>query len=168
MFASGEKCRFGIFTEINDSMKICKASYEDLEEILKLQYLAYQSEAVLFGTNDIPPLKQTLEEVIQEYADGIILKMVSENNTIIGSVRAREKNGTVYIGKLMVHPDYRGCGCGTRLLSEIEKLFPGKRYELFTSTKSEKNIHLYQKNGYRIMDRKRVNEELVFVYMTKI
>ena len=37
-----------------------------MEKILQLQYLAYQSEAALFGTKDIPPLKQTLEEVRQE------------------------------------------------------------------------------------------------------
>ena len=44
-------------------MQIEKAEYNDLTEILNLQYLAYQSEADLFGTRDIPPLKQTLEEV---------------------------------------------------------------------------------------------------------
>lgn len=36
-------------------MKICKAFKEDLDEILKLQYLAYQSEAKLFKTQAIPP-----------------------------------------------------------------------------------------------------------------
>lgn len=45
-------------------MKIEKAEYKDLDKILNLQYLAYQSEADLFGTRDIPPLKQTLDEVI--------------------------------------------------------------------------------------------------------
>ena len=138
-------------------MEICKADFEDLNKILELQYLAYKSEAALFGTNDIPPLKQTMEEVIQEYRNGIILKMNSVDNDIIGSVRAREDNGTTYIGKLMVHPDYRGRGYGTKLLSEIEKFYPGKRFELFTSTRSESNIRLYQRNGYRIFDRKPLN-----------
>ena len=43
------------------NVKIEKAEREDLNEILELQYLAYQSEAALFGTNDIPPLRQTLD-----------------------------------------------------------------------------------------------------------
>lgn len=85
---------------------IVKAKYKDLQDILNLQYLAYQSEAKLFGSKDIPPLKQTLDEVIEEFNNGIILKLTDENGTIIGSVRATEKNGTVYIGKLMVHPDH--------------------------------------------------------------
>lgn len=145
---------------------VYKTEYNDLNEILQLQYLAYQSEAALFGSKDIPPLKQTLDEVIDEFNKGIILKMVIDNK-IIGSVRAREENGTVYIGKLMVHPDHRCRGYGSNLLTKIENYFPAKRYELFTSTKSEDNIRLYQKMGYTIFDRRAVSEELVFVYMEK-
>ncbi len=148
-------------------IRIMKADHHDLKEILQLQYLAYQSEAALFGTQDIPPLKQTLDEVIEEYDHGIILKMVADEGAIIGSVRAKEENGTVYIGKLMVHPECRHRGYGTRLLREIEYYFPGKRYELFTSTRSADNIRLYRKNGYEIFARKPVNDELIFVYLEK-
>ena len=146
---------------------IKRAEYKDLQEILNLQYLAYQSEAELFGSKDIPPLKQTLDEVIEEFNNGIILKLTDENGSIIGSVRATEKNGTVYIGKLMVHPDHRCKGYGTKLLSEIESCYPDKRFELFTSTRSVDNIRLYEKVGYKIFDRKPVDDELVFVYMEK-
>ena len=75
---------------IEDELKISKADIEDLQEILNLQYLAYQSEAALFGSRDIPPLKQTLDEVIEEYHKGIILKLVDTDNLIIGSIRAWE------------------------------------------------------------------------------
>ncbi|WP_298529014.1 GNAT family N-acetyltransferase [uncultured Ruminococcus sp.] len=146
---------------------IKKAERADLQEILQLQYLAYQSEADLFGSRDIPPLKQTLDEVAEEFSGGIILKMTDDMGNIIGSVRAKESCGTVYIGKLMVHPDYRRKGFGTKLLSEIEQCFPGRRYELFTSTRSLDNIRLYQKLGYAVFDRKAVNDELEFVYMEK-
>lgn len=50
---------------------------------------------------------------------------------------------------------------------EMEKHFPKQRYELFTSTRSEKNIALYQKLGYKIFDEKQVTEELRFAYMEK-
>lgn len=148
-------------------MRIEKAKLEDLEGILKLQYLAYQSEADLFKTRDIPPLKQTLAEVKEEYDKGIILKMSNEDGRLIGSVRAKESEGTVYIGKLMVRPDYRGKGYGSKLLSKIEELFPGKRYELFTSTRSADNIRLYEKAGYKEYVKKRISDELTFVYMEK-
>lgn len=69
---------------------IKKAERVDLQEILQLQYFAYQSEAALFGSRDIPPLKQTLDEVIEAFNSGVILKMVDENGVIIGSVRAKK------------------------------------------------------------------------------
>lgn len=146
---------------------IKNAERADLPEILQLQYLAYQSEADLFGSRDIPPLKQTIDEVIEEFNSGIILKMIDDKNNIIGSVRAKEIDGTVYIGKLMVHPDYQHKGYGTMLLSEMENCFPDKRYELFTSTRSVDNIRLYQKLGYTTFAQKAVNDELKFVYMEK-
>ena len=148
------------------SIGIYKAGLEDLQEILQLQYLSYQSEAALFGSRDIPPLKQTLDEVIAEYKNGIVLKM-TDDDVIVGSIRAKERNGTVYIGKLMVHPDYRRNGYGRSLLMEIEKYFPDKRYELFTSTRSTDNIRLYRNLGYKMFDRKTITDELQFVYMEK-
>lgn len=147
--------------------RIEKANLEDLDEILRLQYLAYQSEAALFGNKDIPPLKQKIDEVTEEYEQGLILKMIDENDVIIGSVRAKEVDGTVYIGKLMVHPNHRCKGHGRRLLMEIERSYPGKRYELFTSTRSKDNIRLYKDNGYREFDQRIVKDDLIFVYMEK-
>ena len=152
----------------NTKTYIIKADKGDLSEILDLQYLAYQSEARLFDNEDIPPLKQTLADVENEYQRGIILKALDGNETIIGSVRAFCANGTVYIGKLMVHPSKQGQGIGTQLLIEMEKQYPKQRYELFTSTRSEKNIALYKKLGYKIFDEKQVTEELRFVYMEKV
>lgn len=145
---------------------ISEADRTDLEEILKLQYLAYQSEAALFKSRDIPPLRQTIEEVEEEFDRGTILKLV-ERGRIIGSVRAYEDGGTVYIGKLMVHPDRQKRGYGKKLLSEIEKIYPDKRYELFTSTKSVGNISLYKNCGYEIFDSKVISDELEFIYMEK-
>ena len=146
---------------------ICRACIEDLQDILQLQYLAYQSEAALFNKEDIPPLKQTLDEVIEEFNKGVILKMVDAGSLIIGSIRAWELEGTVFIGKLMIHPDYRHHGYGTKLLSEIERYYPRKRYELFTSTRSIDNIRLYQRMGYQEFEHRVVDDNLEFVFMEK-
>ena len=146
---------------------IKKAEQKDLKEILALQYLVYQSEAKLFGDMDIPPLKQTIEEVCDEYEKGTVLKAVDGAGTIIGSVRAYRENETVYIGKLMVHPSMQNQGLGTKLLLAMEQEYPNQRYELFTSTKSISNIRLYERLGYKIFKEEAVSEELQFVYLEK-
>lgn len=148
-------------------MIIEKAEKKDLQIILNLQYLAYQSEARLFNNPNIPPLRQTLAEVENEYQKGIVLKAVDENNEIIGSVRACCDQGTVYIGKLMVHPKMQGQGIGTQLLLAMENEFPKHRYELFTSSKSKKNMELYEKLGYIAFCEKQMDDELKFIYFEK-
>ncbi len=100
-------------------MRIEKANLRDLREILALQYLAYQSEAALLNDYTIQPLTQTLEEVEEEFRNGIMLKAVDDAGRIIGSVRCREEGGTCYIAKLFVHPACRKQGVGTCLLHEI-------------------------------------------------
>ena len=149
-------------------MTISKATKNDMKDILELQYLAYQSEAELVGNFDIPPLKQTLDELLQEYENGIILKAVNGNGQIIGSVRGYIKNGTLYIGKLIVRPDMQGNGIGTLLLQEIERISPQSRYELFTSTKSIRNVKLYERLGYKKFKTVTIAQDLEFVYLEKI
>lgn len=148
-------------------MIIVKAGQDDLQEILDLQYLAYQSEAKLFNDPDIPPLRQTLADLKNEYQKGVILKVLDDNNLIIGSVRGYCDNGTVYIGKLMVHPKNQRQGIGTSLLLEMEKEYPNKRYELYTSSRSVKNIALYESLGYKIFKEEQITEELKFIYLEK-
>ena len=74
---------------------------------------------------------------------------------------------TVYVGKLIVRPDRQGQGIGTKLLLAIERYFPQKRFELFTSTRSTLNIKLYERLGYKRYKEVAVNEDLSFVYMEK-
>lgn len=148
-------------------MPITKATTDDLGPILELQYLAYQSEARLLGRNDIPPLRQTLGEILLELQNGIILKAANEEGSIVGSVRGRIDGQTLHVGKLMVHPDLQGRGLGTQLLTAIEKFCPKQRYELFTSDKSEKNIRLYERNGYVKFDARTIAPGLTLIFLEK-
>ena len=81
----------------------------DLNDILDLQKLAYKSEAEIYNDFSIPPHIQTLEDLEHEAKESIILKVV-EDGLILGSVRAYEKDGTCYIGRLIVHPEYQNKG----------------------------------------------------------
>lgn len=148
-------------------ISISNAQQMDLQEILDLQYLAYQSEAKLLNNPHIPPLKQTLQEVKEEFKKGIVLKAVDQDNHILGSVRAFSQNNTLHIGKLVVRPDMQRQKIGTKLLIAIEQACPHQRYELFTSSKSVHNIKFYEQMGYQIFTEKNVSNELQFIYLEK-
>lgn len=141
---------------------------EDADELLDLQKICFDSEARIYGDFEIAPLKETREELLKEMNGNVILKAEWEGR-IIGSVRGSEpEKGRCYIGRLIVHPDFQNRGIGTKLMTEIEHVFRISRtYELFTGEKSEKNITLYRKLGYRIEGSKKLSEKINAVQMIK-
>ena len=148
-------------------MIIEQALERDLLDILELQKLAYQSEAEIYNDYSIPPLTQTLDEIKEDFTFQVFLKAVLKNK-IIGSVRAYKEEDTLYIGRLIVHPDFQNQGIGTKLLKEIEAKFNDvKRFELFTGYKSKKNLYLYRKSGYSIFKSEKRSENLTLDYLEK-
>jgi GNAT superfamily N-acetyltransferase len=127
---------------------ITGATVDDAEEILRLQKLAYKSEAELYGECALPPLTQSIESLREEFGGSVVLKAMS-GERIVGSVRAKATDGVCAIGRLVVHPEFQGQGIGSQLLKKIEACFTGlSKYELFTGSKSEANIRLYERHGY--------------------
>ena len=145
-------------------MIIERADIFDAKEILLLQKLAYSSEADIYNDFGIIPMVQTLDQIEKDFKKCIFLKVVIDNK-IIGSVKAYEKEGTCHIGRLIVHPDFQNRGIGTKLMKEIENIFnDSKRFELFTGDKSQKNLYLYQKLGYKIFKEQKI-DNINFIYL---
>jgi ribosomal protein S18 acetylase RimI-like enzyme len=146
---------------------ITYTSTEDAVAILELQKLAYQSEAKLYDDFSIPPLIQTMEELEVDFNSKVFLKTQIESK-IIGSVRGYQSENTCYIERLIVHPNYQGQGIGTALMESFESCFGQvQRFELFTGNKSDRNIHLYERLGYKIFKSTEINKNLSFVFMEK-
>ena len=156
-----------IYLKNGQSTRILKAGAADMEEILALQKIAYITEAEIYGDFDIPPLRQTYDEIAREFSDHVFLKAETKGR-IAGSVRARGIDDTCQIGRLIVDPVFRGQGLGTALMAAIEKEFETfKRYELFTGDRSERNITLYERLGYRIYRSEQVSCSLCLVFLEK-
>lgn len=146
---------------------ITRVSLEDAASILELQKLAYQSEAQLYNNFSIPPLTQTLDELRSDFTRKTFL-MAQVEGRIVGSVRGYQTGNTCYLERLIVHPDFQGQGIGTELMKRVESCFDqAQRFELFTGHKSDRNIHLYERLGYRIFKSEKINQSLSFVFMEK-
>lgn len=146
---------------------ITYASTEDTVAILELQKLAYHSEAKLYNDFSIPPLTQTMEELEIDFNSKVFLKAQIESE-IIGSVRGYQSGNTCYIERLIVHPNRQGQGIGKALMELFEAHFDQvQRFELFTGSKSDRNIHLYERLGYKIFKSAEINKNLSFVFMEK-
>ncbi|MPL62750.1 hypothetical protein SDC9_08370 [bioreactor metagenome] len=152
-------------------MIVERAKYDDLEEILDLQKLSYISEAQLYDDNSIEPLKQTINNIKEEFRNGIILKIHYDGQGIIGSIRATKSNDIILIKKLIVHPDFQDRGIGKKLLKYIERyylsLYSNIEFNLFTGYKSSKNLYLYKKCGYEEFKLEKISEKISFIHLKK-
>lgn len=150
-----------------DDVMIEIANTGDAETILTLQKLAFESEARLYDDWSIAPLHESLEEISGLFAKMIFLKAVCDGE-VVGSVRGYLRGEMCNIGRLIVHPSFRGRGIGTALMHAIEDQFPqASRFELSTGYLSEGNIRLYERLGYSIYSTEAVTPKLTLVNMAK-
>nr|BFD85860.1 GNAT family N-acetyltransferase [Streptomyces sp. Xyl84] len=135
------------------SVTISAATEQDAEQIFKLQYLCFQSEAALYGNYRIDPLVQSLDSLRQEVAADCVF-VARLGDEVVGSVRgSTTEEGAAAIGKLCVHPRLQGHGIGARLLRAVEAALAEERgatrFRLHTGHRSEGNLRLYRRVGYQ-------------------
>lgn len=153
------------------SVIISEATDQDVEQIFKLQYLCFQSEAALYGNYRIDPLVQTLDSVRQEVAEDCVF-VARLGDEVIGSVRgAITEDGAASIGRLCVHPRLQGHGIGARLLNAAESALAeqrgAKKFRLHTGHRSETNLRLYRRVGYETVGTSRGTDGVPMIVLEK-
>ncbi len=151
-----------------EPLQIELATPADAPAILAIQKQAYRVEAELYEDDGIAPLRESEDEVRAACAAGHVLKVVVDG-TVAGSVRMQWDGTTCHVGRLIVAPTMQNRGLGSALLRAVEERCPsGSRLELFTGHRSERNLYLYYKHGYREFRRAPATPTLTFVYLEKV
>jgi len=150
-----------------ESIVIEDALPADAVEIHSLQRLAYLGEAKIENDYSIPPLKETFEQVAAAFAEGRVFKVLLDGR-IIGSARTRMQGDTCFICRVVVHPEFQNRGIGSSLMRAIENQFTDvARFELYTSGKSDRNLHFYGRLGYTTFTTVHVPGRGEMVYLEK-
>jgi tRNA (guanine37-N1)-methyltransferase len=131
-------------------IEVRTATPADAGELLTLQLACWVQEALANQTLDIPALGEDLDDVrgwLAEWATFV----VHAGARLVGAVRGRLTGDVWDIGRLMVAPDLRGRGLGRWLLTYAEAAAPPEaaRLALVTGSRSEANLRMYKRAGYR-------------------
>ncbi|MEO8828485.1 tRNA (guanosine(37)-N1)-methyltransferase TrmD [Lapillicoccus sp.] len=131
------------------------ATPADSPELLVLQRACWVPEGRSADSWEIPPLVETLDEVVTSLGTWRTW-VVRSGGRLVGSVRGRSvpDDATVWeTGRLMVAPDVQGRGIGRSLLGYAESAAPEgtRRFWINTGARSERNLRAYRKAGYRVV-----------------
>lgn len=131
------------------AVSIGLAEEADLETMLAGQRTAFEEQCRLYSDWEIPPMAEKPEDVARFIASGGVALKASCGRCIIGAVRGKIDTGICHVGRLYVLPEWQGRGLGRRLVAELEeKLQDCAAYSIFTGERSERNLALYQRQGY--------------------
>jgi len=149
---------------------IAPATPADAGEILTVQRAAFLRDAQVYSDPFLPSLTQTIDDIRAEIDDDAVIFLTARlGPRIVGSVRGRIADRRCYIWRLMTTPDHEGHGIGSRLMTAIEQQAAPlvDRFELSTGAKSDGNIALYERRGYRVVARHEESPTMTVVSMEK-
>lgn len=138
---------------------------EIAKKIVSLQKLSYHVEAEIIGYVAIPPLNETINDILN--SQEIYLAFYAEQQ--IAGILAYEFEGDfIIICKMMVHPDHFKKGIASKLIDYLFRIyFHAWRVKVSTGTKNYPAINLYQKHGFVRTGEKIIDNLLTIVTFEK-
>ncbi len=151
---------------VSNKLSLAPVRPEDAGEVLTVQRAAFVSEALIYDNVNMPPLTQTLEQVRAELTEnsGWVARL---GGRLVGVLRAVEDGDALLIGRIAIAPDMQGSGIGHALLAAAEEATTASYAELFTGSRSEANIRLYEACGYVQSERVPQGDGTEQVFMRK-
>jgi ribosomal protein S18 acetylase RimI-like enzyme len=112
---------------------------------------SYREEARLLDLDDFPPLRRTVEAIQQA---GSRFFGLSVEGTLAAVAEVDADSEPLDLSALVVHPDFFRRGLATGLLRQLlEEEFPDRAVSVTTGAANGPAIQLYEKLGFRLVDR---------------
>ena len=114
-----------------------------VEELLRLQTMAYRLEAKLIGFDEIPPLGDTIDTL--KHSRDVFYGYLTETEELVGAIAVEEEApGELTLTRMMVRPDYFRRGIASRLIEYVFAKYPDfSAYIVSTGTRNEPAMNLY-------------------------
>jgi ribosomal protein S18 acetylase RimI-like enzyme len=135
-------------------------------EVLNLQKLSYRVEAEIINCDNIPPLREKIDDIIDSQETYLAFY---EGREIAGVLTYQIDEDSLTICKMMVHPNHFKKGIASMLLNHVFKLdVMTRRIKVSTGAKNTPAIQLYKKYGFTEVDGIKISEDLSIKSFEKI
>lgn len=93
-------------------------------------------------------------EMLQKaYENSLLVLAARQEKQLIGLVRVVGDGASIlYIQDILVLPEYQGEGVGSRLLQEVDRLYPQVYQKVLLTDQQPNTMRFYEKCGYRQSD----------------
>nr|WP_234969362.1 GNAT family N-acetyltransferase [Bacillus mediterraneensis] len=134
--------------------------------VLVIQRAAYRLEAELIGTDEIPPLKESLEDL---QGCGQTFIGYYNQGELAGVLSYKKEEGTIDIHRLVVAPAHFRKGIARKLLGWLENQeTDAELFTVSTGRDNEPAVCLYKSLGYVLERESIVGPGIKLVHFTKL
>jgi ribosomal protein S18 acetylase RimI-like enzyme len=141
------------------------ARYPNAHALWALQRKAYQQEALLIDFRDLPPLRESIEDLmaLQEIALGWV-----EQNTLQGAISYQSSNAGLEICRPAVDAAFQRAGIGRRPLSAVVDRAQGHTVCVSTAAANLPALRLYQSMQFGVVGYRSTPEGLHRVHLQRL
>ena len=148
-----------------------KATECDMKEIWKMQVEAFKSLLEKYQDYDMSPATESYENLLNKFKQPWTKYLfIVRNGEKIGAVRVidKEDGSRKRISPIWIMPLHRNQGLAQLAIKELERLYGSSYWELDTILQEQCNIYLYEKLGYKRIDKiEHIKEGMDIVFFQK-
>ncbi|MFS0554308.1 GNAT family N-acetyltransferase [Brevibacillus sp. 179-C9.3 HS] len=136
---------------------------QTVQKLWNIQQRAYRVEAELIGTEDIPPLRESIEQL---KACGETFYGYLVEDELAGAVSFLIEGDTLDIHRMIVDPAHFRKGIASQLLASVHEHACSK-IVVATGSLNEPAVRLYERHGYTLISKKEVKPGLWLSFFEK-
>ena len=153
------------------SITLLRATECDMKEIWKIQVEAFKSLLEKYQDYDMSPATESYENLLNKFKQPWTKYLfIVRNGEKIGAVRVidKEDGSRKRISPIWIMPLHRNQGLAQLAIKELERLYGSSYWELDTILQEQCNIYLYEKLGYKRIDKiEHIKEGMDIVFFQK-